>query len=196
MPVRPREINDQPTEARLREIIRYLLNQEVRRLLNANAALQSQVTQNTSDITANSTLITANATEIENNTRRYLMQPSLGLVTAAGFGSAGGGGGAVITDTSFASTQEWTISIEQQPIDVTLWARQSFTMDAQFDSFQFDSQPFNSGVEVKAVDVTTQATYTPNTKVFSIDWGSAKSGILYLLNFGNGSHYAVVAVAD
>lgn len=32
MPLRPREITDQITDARLREVIRYIVNQEVNRL--------------------------------------------------------------------------------------------------------------------------------------------------------------------
>lgn len=38
MPLRSREITDQTTEARLREVIRYMVNQEVRRLVKSTSS--------------------------------------------------------------------------------------------------------------------------------------------------------------
>lgn len=38
MPLRSREITDQTTEARLREVIRYMVNQEIRRLVKSTSS--------------------------------------------------------------------------------------------------------------------------------------------------------------
>lgn len=38
MPIRPREINDQITDSRLREVIRYMVNQEVTRLVKSTSS--------------------------------------------------------------------------------------------------------------------------------------------------------------
>lgn len=194
MPVRPREINDQPTEARLRQVIRYLLDQEVRRLLNANASLQAQVTTNTTNIAANASGIATNVADIDNVERRALARNNSGVLSSRQLRP--GGGGASISETAFAGQQEWSVQIEEHPIEVTLWSKQTFTADAQFDSFQFDAVQFDQGELVQALNTTATVTYTPSGKTFTIDWGSSKSGTLYLINTGSGQAYTVVAVAD
>jgi len=70
MPVRPREMQDVPSESRIREVIRSILNQEVRRLLQANSTVDLQVQTNTSDIAANTNSIVANDTDIDILMRR------------------------------------------------------------------------------------------------------------------------------
>ena len=37
MPIRPRELNDQTTHARLREVIRYMVNQEIQRMVRTTS---------------------------------------------------------------------------------------------------------------------------------------------------------------
>lgn len=70
MPVRPREQNDVPTESRIRQVIRFLLQQEIRRLNNVNATLSTDVAQNTSDIAVNTAAISANDADIDELRRR------------------------------------------------------------------------------------------------------------------------------
>lgn len=65
MPARSREITNTPTDARTRQIIRSILDQEVRRLLANNAALQALVDTNTSNISANAAAISANDDDID-----------------------------------------------------------------------------------------------------------------------------------
>jgi hypothetical protein len=71
MPAPQRTINDVPTQSFIRRVIRYILNQEVRRLLEANASVQSDVATNTSNISANANAISANTTLIEDSIRRF-----------------------------------------------------------------------------------------------------------------------------
>jgi len=70
MPVRPREQTDAPSESRIRQIIRALLKQEVRRLTEADGSLIGDVATNTSNIAANSSAISANDTDIDELQRR------------------------------------------------------------------------------------------------------------------------------
>ena len=79
MPVRARETNDRPSESRIRQIIRKILNQEVRRLLDANSSVQSQVTTNTSNISAVVTVNNSQATEIDNLERRSAARNTSGI---------------------------------------------------------------------------------------------------------------------
>lgn len=53
MPHRARELNDQPTEARIRQVIRSILDQEVRRLMIADDDLAADIATNAGDIAAN-----------------------------------------------------------------------------------------------------------------------------------------------
>jgi hypothetical protein len=194
MPRSPREINDQITDSRMRKVIRYLLDQEVRRLNSASATLTAQVATNTANISANASGIATNVADIDNVERRALARNNFGLISSRALRP--GGGAVVVSETAFASVQEWTLQIPMQPIEVTLWKKQSFVASAQFDTFQFDAVQFDEGLLIQAVDQSTAPTYTPNTNTFSIDWGSAKSGTVYLLDQGSGTAYSVVAVAD
>ena len=72
MPTRPQQVNNVPSEARIRLVIRAILDQEVRRLLAENASLQSQVETNTSNISANASAISANDDDIDYNLRRQV----------------------------------------------------------------------------------------------------------------------------
>jgi hypothetical protein len=74
MPIRPREITDQVSESRIRQIIRAILNQEVRRLNDANTSLVGDVATNTSNIAANAAAISANDDDIEYLERRLIGQ--------------------------------------------------------------------------------------------------------------------------
>lgn len=195
MPVRPRQITDTPTEARIRQVIRSILDQEVRRLLNANAALQSLVNTNTSNISANASAIAAAADDIDNAERRAAARNNEGVISSKALDGASGGG-VTSTDTSFTGEQTWTVSIDGMPVQVTLWERQSFSSAANFDTFQFDTVLFDQAEEVLAETDSPSVTYNTTSQVLSIDWGSNKTGTLYLLNIGNGTAYAVIAVAD
>jgi len=70
MPLRPREQTDAPTESRIRQVIRALLKQEVRRLSDVNVTLAADVATNTSNISANSNAISANDADIDELRRR------------------------------------------------------------------------------------------------------------------------------
>ena len=198
MPIRPREINDRTTESRLRQVIRQILNQEVKRLLDANATLDVQVAINTSNISTNASGIAQNVVDICTNERRTLM-PHLGLVTSSSLGATGGAG-VVVTEIGFVGEQVWNQSIDSQPISVTLWDRLSLvaSVSAIFDSFQFDAVQFDEATAERTlqVDTTIQSEYTTAAQVFTIDWGVSKTGTLYLLNFGSGTAFSVIAVAD
>jgi hypothetical protein len=191
MPVRSREMNDQPTESRIRQIIRNILDQEVRRLISGSSSLTGRVTVNEGDIAANANSIAANVIAICNNQRRGAarnlvpgMQSSNALT---------GGAGALVVPTPFTA-QVWEVQIVDHPIGVTLWSRQSFTTEALFDSFLFDAVLFDQAVEVLAVNQTLGATYTPSTQTFSLDWGVSKTGTLYTIT--SGDFTTVVAVTD
>jgi hypothetical protein len=194
MPIRPREINDRITESRLRQVMRHLLNQEVRRLLADNAALQVQVTTNTGNIAANASNISANTISIDLLDRRALERNVQGAIPWPP--SAAGGGGVTDTPTAFVGQQVWSISLADQPIQTTTWEVVSFTSDGQFDTFQFDTEEFDAATFIQGIVYTPTVTYIPATNVYGIDWGTAKSGTLHLLNFDSGTAYAVVAVAD
>jgi len=70
MPLRSREQTDAPTESRIRQVIRALLKQEVRRLSDVNVTLAADVATNTSNISANSNAISANDADIDELRRR------------------------------------------------------------------------------------------------------------------------------
>lgn len=144
MPVRPREINDQPTEARLRQIIRQLLDQEVRRL----------------SLTA-----TTNST--------------------------------TVTTMGFVTVQEWAGSLPGHPVEVTLWSKQSVASVSGFDTFEFDTVQFDEAgsTEIQTLNTTAVVTFIPSTGVFTIDWGSTKTGTIYTISYGADAR-AIVAVAD
>jgi len=194
MPVRPREMNDQPTDARIRQVIRHILNQEVRRLLNASTSLSATVATNTSNISANASAIAQNVIDIDNLDRRRAARNNEGIISSLGL--AAGSGGVSVSSTAFSGQQTWTLTVPSHPIEVTLWKKQTFTADAQFDTFQFNAVQFDEGELIQAVDVSTQPTYTPSSGLFSVDWGTAKTGTIYLLKFGGGRSYGIVAVAD
>ena len=80
MPVRPREMQDVPSESRIRQVIRSILDQEVRRLLASNSTLDAQVTSNTSNISANTNAISSNDDDIDEIMRR-LYGPGMGATT-------------------------------------------------------------------------------------------------------------------
>ena len=194
MPVRAREMNDQPSESRIRQIIRSILNQEIRRVLTAESSLTGAVDTNTSNIAANAGAIAAHDTDLDNILRRAAARNNDGLMSSSSL--TVDGSGVSVSSSPFAGTQVWSINVPSHPLEVTLWKQQSFSTNAAFDTFQFDAAQFDEGVLILAVDQATSPTYVPATGLFSIDWGSAKSGTLHLLNFGGGSTFSVVAVAD
>ena len=82
MPVRPREMVDVPSESRIREVVRAILNQEVRRLLLANSTLDTQVATNTSNIAANASGIASNDNDIDEIMRRAYGNGPFGYQTS------------------------------------------------------------------------------------------------------------------
>ena len=163
MPLRSREMNDQPTDGRLRQVIRSILNQEVRRLLTTSSSLTALVAANTTNITTNASAIA-------------------GLIQ--------------VTTVPFTAVQVWTTSIASQPIEITLWTQQSISIDAEFDTFQFDAVQFDESTIVSVLNRTATVTYNSDTRGLSIDWGSLKSGTIYIINFDSSSAFGIVAVAD
>ncbi len=178
MPIRPREITDQITEARMREVIRHLLNQEVNNLLG--------------DIEDNTEGVADNLLSIMNIERRSAARNNTGLFTSTSLATSTAH---VVTEVPFAATQVWSRQIPTQPIQVTLWSRTMFSADAAFDTFTFDAVQFDEAEEVVGVNRTAAVTYKPGSTMFSIDWGLAKTGTLYDINLGSDAT-AIVAVAD
>lgn len=189
----PRGVPDQITEARMREVIRSILNQEVRRLLAADSSLLAQVTTNTGDIATNATAITIHSANIEYNLRRLLADVGGGeAVQSMGAGAAG------VVEHEFFSIDPWTLTVPSPP-QVTLWKLTTATLNAFFDSTLFDTVLFDDATMIRsimALSTTTTIEYDTATKVLSISWGAAKTGTLYLLTLGNGMGYAIVAIAD
>lgn len=193
MPRSPREINDRLTESRLREVVQSILRQEIRRLNNSTVDLSGQVDDNTTNISINSANIDINQADICNLERRQYDHIGSGIVRSSQL--VGTGAGADVTVTAIVAEQVWSIQVSQQPIQVTLWNRDSFTTDALFDTFQFDQVLFDQAEEVLSVTTAPTVTWLPASGTFSIDWSVSKTGTLYLISFG-GKANSIVAVAD
>jgi len=175
-------MNDQPTEARMRQIIRQIVDQEVRRLQLTDTELADQVDLNT---------------ELsENNQRRGAARNNDGLVSSKGF-SLIDASALVVTEHARGANATWDIQVPVQPIQITLWSQSSVVSSAQFDTFQFDTTLFDGSVVSESVVTTGPAVvYTPGAQTLTINWGSPKTGTIYLHNFGSGTAWAVVAVSD
>jgi hypothetical protein len=183
MPIRPREINDQITDARLQEIVRHLVNIEVRRLVTTSSGLQAQ-------IDANEENIEENAEDIGNLSRRIDGEQQ-GIYTYPEAAQ----GGAQETEQVFSLAQVWSVTLDKEPV-LTLWEAASFSYEAAFDTFVFDAKQFDEITATLTLAPGATVTYAPATNTLSIDWGVAKSGSVFVINHGTGIHYSVVAVAD
>lgn len=125
---------------------------------------------------------------------RRLSSTDSGLQTQITANAANIATALIKTETAYASAQVWAIPIASYPIQVTLWNK-AFLSAAKFDDFQFDSVQFDEGFVTQTLTTAT-VVYTAATQSLSLDWGSAKSGTVYILNHDSDTAFSVIAVTD
>ena len=221
MPHRARELNDQPTEARIRQVIRSILDQEVRRLMITDDELAADIATNAGDIAAN--LI-----RICNNQRRAAARNTRGPESSRQLGHGDPGRiddlarraaarhmlGAsssfdlrlsrdpVLTTTVVSPSTTWTIAVPEPLMDVSVWQVRLRDYGSSFNhtDFQFDTYTFNQDADGPVKDAIEVAhdiptSYNLTDGILTIKWSGPREGRFDVYNFGSGTGYLVTAIS-